>query len=268
MALTLRSASALEAYQRSYVASGDPDQVVHFLLLSDRFPRAVLYCLRQAEDQLDVAGRHRDPGDAADGPGPVPARVRRFRRAHARPSRRARAPTRTRSATSPQPSVPSTSVAPRRSTCGASYSCRVPASNSQQRGSGNASRHPLPHRVRVRRAGARVTERAARLSGLRRAPAADRLPGHDVAVGTDPVLHRLLGHPRRSLRDPRATRPARGALRGGGGHLATAADLGDADARCRSTTRRSAICTASISSSPRTPSGATASATRPAAWWS
>ncbi|MFN3220240.1 MAG: alpha-E domain-containing protein [Acidimicrobiales bacterium] len=52
MAVTLRSASALEAYQRAYVASGDPNQIVHFLLCSDRFPRAVLYCLRQAEDQL------------------------------------------------------------------------------------------------------------------------------------------------------------------------------------------------------------------------
>jgi uncharacterized alpha-E superfamily protein len=58
MALTLRSASALEAYQRAHLSSADPTEVAKFLLVSQRFPRAVLYCLRQAEDQLRSLGDH------------------------------------------------------------------------------------------------------------------------------------------------------------------------------------------------------------------
>lgn len=57
MALTLRSASALEAYQRAFHASTDPDDVVRFLLVNDRFPRSLLFCLRQAEEQLTALGR-------------------------------------------------------------------------------------------------------------------------------------------------------------------------------------------------------------------
>ncbi len=52
MALTLRSASALEAYQRAFHASADPADVVRFLLFSERFPRSLLFCLRRAEAQL------------------------------------------------------------------------------------------------------------------------------------------------------------------------------------------------------------------------
>lgn len=61
-ALTLRSASALEAYQRSYLSSSDPADVARFLLVNERFPRAVLACLRQAEDQLrGIGGPHTRP---------------------------------------------------------------------------------------------------------------------------------------------------------------------------------------------------------------
>jgi len=50
---TLRSASALEAYRRTYRASMDPVDVVEFLLLSRTFPRSVLFSLRTAQNQLD-----------------------------------------------------------------------------------------------------------------------------------------------------------------------------------------------------------------------
>ncbi len=50
---TLRSASALEAYRRTYRASMDPVDVVEFLLLSRNFPRSVLFSLRTAQNQLD-----------------------------------------------------------------------------------------------------------------------------------------------------------------------------------------------------------------------
>jgi uncharacterized alpha-E superfamily protein len=49
---TLRSASALEAYRRTYRASMDPVDVVEFLLLSRTFPRSVLFSLRTAENAL------------------------------------------------------------------------------------------------------------------------------------------------------------------------------------------------------------------------
>ncbi len=49
---TLRSASGLEAYRRTYRASMDPVDVVEFLLLSRTFPRSVLFCLRTAENAL------------------------------------------------------------------------------------------------------------------------------------------------------------------------------------------------------------------------
>lgn len=51
-ALTLRSASGLEAYQRAHRASADPAEVAKFLLLSDQFPRSLLFCLRFCERRL------------------------------------------------------------------------------------------------------------------------------------------------------------------------------------------------------------------------
>ena len=51
---TLRSASALEAYRRTYRSSMDPADVVEFLLLSSIFPRSVFYAVRSAEDALRV----------------------------------------------------------------------------------------------------------------------------------------------------------------------------------------------------------------------
>lgn len=51
---TLRSASALEAYRRTYRSSMDPADVVEFLLLSSVFPRSVFYAVRSAEDALRV----------------------------------------------------------------------------------------------------------------------------------------------------------------------------------------------------------------------
>ncbi|MEI7592015.1 MAG: alpha-E domain-containing protein [Actinomycetes bacterium] len=49
---TLRSASGLEAYRRTYRASMDPVDVVEFLLVSRTFPRSVLFSLRTAENAL------------------------------------------------------------------------------------------------------------------------------------------------------------------------------------------------------------------------
>ncbi len=51
--LTLKSASAAEAYRKAYRASMDPNDVVEFLLLSPTFPRSVLFCLRAAEHELN-----------------------------------------------------------------------------------------------------------------------------------------------------------------------------------------------------------------------
>lgn len=48
----LRSASALEAYRKSYRTSMEPSHVVEFLLLSRDFPRSVLFALMSAEHQL------------------------------------------------------------------------------------------------------------------------------------------------------------------------------------------------------------------------
>jgi uncharacterized alpha-E superfamily protein len=50
---TLRSASALEAYRRTYRASMDPIDVVEFLLLSRTFPRSVLFSLVTAQHELE-----------------------------------------------------------------------------------------------------------------------------------------------------------------------------------------------------------------------
>ena len=54
---TLRSASGLEAYRRTYRASMDPADVVEFLLLSRTFPRSVLFSLRTAESALGHLAR-------------------------------------------------------------------------------------------------------------------------------------------------------------------------------------------------------------------
>ncbi|MBK9180707.1 MAG: alpha-E domain-containing protein [Acidimicrobiales bacterium] len=48
----LKSASASEAYRKTYGASMRPVEVVEFLLLDRAFPRSVLYCLRQADKDL------------------------------------------------------------------------------------------------------------------------------------------------------------------------------------------------------------------------
>ena len=50
--LTLRSASALEAYRRSFQSSTNPTHVAAFLLQSPSFPRSVLFCLQRAEHSL------------------------------------------------------------------------------------------------------------------------------------------------------------------------------------------------------------------------
>ncbi len=54
MALTLRSVSALEAYQRASRSSPLASDVARFLLLDDAFPRSVLYCLRACEDHVNA----------------------------------------------------------------------------------------------------------------------------------------------------------------------------------------------------------------------
>ncbi len=61
--LTLRVASALEAYRRAYQSSADPGHVARLLLISSTFPRSVLFCLGEVEQELarlarsDVANR-------------------------------------------------------------------------------------------------------------------------------------------------------------------------------------------------------------------
>jgi uncharacterized alpha-E superfamily protein len=52
----LKSASAFEAYRKSYQARMDPAQVVEFLLFREDFPRSVLFCLRAAESGLARLG--------------------------------------------------------------------------------------------------------------------------------------------------------------------------------------------------------------------
>ena len=53
MALTLRSVSALEAYQRASQSSPLGADVARFLLVDESFPRSVLYCLRLSETQVE-----------------------------------------------------------------------------------------------------------------------------------------------------------------------------------------------------------------------
>ncbi|MGH9137116.1 MAG: alpha-E domain-containing protein [Acidimicrobiales bacterium] len=49
---TLKSASASEAYRKAFRSSMEVADVVDFLLLSETFPRSVLFCLRRAETDL------------------------------------------------------------------------------------------------------------------------------------------------------------------------------------------------------------------------
>jgi uncharacterized alpha-E superfamily protein len=51
--LTLRSASALEAYRKVFQASTNPTNAAAFLLQSSAFPRSVLFCLQRAETSLE-----------------------------------------------------------------------------------------------------------------------------------------------------------------------------------------------------------------------
>jgi uncharacterized alpha-E superfamily protein len=61
MALTLRSVSALEAYQRASQSSPLAADVARFLLVNDSFPRSVLYCLRLSEAQVEALGQDGKP---------------------------------------------------------------------------------------------------------------------------------------------------------------------------------------------------------------
>jgi uncharacterized alpha-E superfamily protein len=62
----LKSASASEAYRKTYGAVMDPLPVVDYLLLARQFPRSVLSCLARAEEELLRLG---------DDPGSLPRRV-------------------------------------------------------------------------------------------------------------------------------------------------------------------------------------------------
>jgi uncharacterized alpha-E superfamily protein len=66
-AALLRSASALEMYRKKH-GRIVPESVVEFLLLDDEFPRAVRYCLRQAEESLraisgSAPGSYQNPAE-------------------------------------------------------------------------------------------------------------------------------------------------------------------------------------------------------------
>lgn len=61
MALTLRSVSALEAYQRAHQSSPLAADVARFLLVNDSFPRSVLYCLRLSEAQVEALSQNGKP---------------------------------------------------------------------------------------------------------------------------------------------------------------------------------------------------------------
>ncbi len=61
MALTLRSVSALEAYQRASQSSPLAADVTRFLLVNDSFPRSVLYCLRLSESQVEALAQDGNP---------------------------------------------------------------------------------------------------------------------------------------------------------------------------------------------------------------
>lgn len=61
MALTLRSVSALEAYQRASQSSPLGSDVARFLMVNDSFPRSVLYCLRLSETQVEALASNGRP---------------------------------------------------------------------------------------------------------------------------------------------------------------------------------------------------------------
>ncbi len=61
MALTLRSVSGLEAYQRVGRSSPLGADVARFLLLDDSFPRSVLHCLRVSENHVGALVTHGKP---------------------------------------------------------------------------------------------------------------------------------------------------------------------------------------------------------------
>lgn len=52
----LKSASAFEAYRKSYKATMNPAHVVEFLLFRENFPHSALFCLRSAEAHLSWLG--------------------------------------------------------------------------------------------------------------------------------------------------------------------------------------------------------------------
>ncbi len=55
--LTLRVASALEAYRRAYQSSAEPSHVARLLLTSATFPRSVLFCVSEVEHELGRLAR-------------------------------------------------------------------------------------------------------------------------------------------------------------------------------------------------------------------
>jgi len=61
MALTLRSVSALEAYQRAMHSSPLASDVARFLLLSEAFPRSVLVCLQLSESHVGSLAANGQP---------------------------------------------------------------------------------------------------------------------------------------------------------------------------------------------------------------
>lgn len=66
----LKAASAYEAYRKTYRAAPDPDKIVEFLLLSDRFPRAVRFCAKEMQRLLQLIAPPAAP--TADGPAALP----------------------------------------------------------------------------------------------------------------------------------------------------------------------------------------------------
>jgi uncharacterized alpha-E superfamily protein len=63
----LRSASALEAYRRFYVADILVTKVVEFLLFEDSFPRSLYFCLKQMEIFTQQIANERGMADTAAG---------------------------------------------------------------------------------------------------------------------------------------------------------------------------------------------------------
>ncbi len=68
----LKSLSAFEAFRKSYRGSLDPTDVVDFVILSQSFPRSVLFCLQKGEAQMKHLGRNGE----MTGPGRLIGRLR------------------------------------------------------------------------------------------------------------------------------------------------------------------------------------------------